>query len=199
MTLSGESLCFLKLKPYSSLRLPNPNSRHRVRIVSMGPRLQRRQNRFLWSQWQCRQSLSRRLERTPLIAVIRVTDNSKVVYKQSDASTFQFSQAGHVQTVFPLKHGFWDYGGRQLGPKSGLQSQCPWNSLRMGWNVINVIYRRAGRVANWVDVCQTAGRGRQDEEHLGYVIALKRILLYTIRPDTRKYLQRHGLSNSTWS
>jgi len=53
------------------------------------------------------------------------------------------------------------------------------------------------RAANWVDVGQTTGRGRQDREHLHHGAAPKRILLYPLRPDARKYLQLNSLSNST--
>ena len=53
------------------------------------------------------------------------------------------------------------------------------------------------RAANWIDVGQTSGRGRQDREHLCHGLAPKRILLYPLRPDARKYLQTDSLSNST--
>jgi len=53
------------------------------------------------------------------------------------------------------------------------------------------------RAANWIDVGQTTGRGRQDKEHLRHGAAPKRILLYPLRPNARKYLQTDRLSNST--
>jgi len=53
------------------------------------------------------------------------------------------------------------------------------------------------RTANWIDVRQTTGRGRQDKEHLRHGAAPKRILLYPLHPNARKYLQTDRLSNST--
>ena len=53
------------------------------------------------------------------------------------------------------------------------------------------------RAANWIDVGQTTGRGRQDKEHRRHGAAPKRILLYPLRPNARKYLQTDRLSNST--
>ena len=51
------------------------------------------------------------------------------------------------------------------------------------------------RAANWIDVGQTTGRGRQDKEHMRHGAAPKRILLYPLRPNARKYLQTDRLSN----
>jgi hypothetical protein len=53
----------------------------------------------------------------------------------------------------------------------------------------------SNRAANWIDVGQTTGRGRQDKEHLRHGAAPKRILLYPLRPNARKYLQTDRLSN----
>lgn len=46
------------------------------------------------------------------------------------------------------------------------------------------------RAANWVDVGQTTGRGRQDRDHLRHGVAPKQIFLYPLHPNARKYLQR---------
>ena len=53
------------------------------------------------------------------------------------------------------------------------------------------------RAANWIDVGQTSGRGRQDLEHLRHGAAPKQILLYPLRTDARKYLQKNSFSNSS--
>lgn len=44
------------------------------------------------------------------------------------------------------------------------------------------------RAANWLDVGLTTGRGRQDREHQRHGAAIKRVLLYPLRPDARQRL-----------
>ena len=44
------------------------------------------------------------------------------------------------------------------------------------------------RAANWIDVGQTTGRGRQDTDHQRHGLSIKRILLYPLRHDARSRL-----------
>ena len=47
------------------------------------------------------------------------------------------------------------------------------------------------RAANWIDVGQTTGRGRQDRDHLRHGATPKRIMLYPLRNNVQNYLQRN--------
>ena len=46
------------------------------------------------------------------------------------------------------------------------------------------------RAANWIDVGQTTGRGRQDRNHERHNACPKRVLLYPLVPDVRHRLQQ---------
>ena len=46
------------------------------------------------------------------------------------------------------------------------------------------------RAANWIDVGETTGRGRQDRYHERHDACPKRVLLYPLLPDVRQQLQR---------
>ena len=46
------------------------------------------------------------------------------------------------------------------------------------------------RAANWIDVGQTTGRGRQDRHHQRHNACPKRVLLYPLVPDLRHQLQQ---------
>ncbi|MHB1529147.1 MAG: Druantia anti-phage system protein DruA [Acidiferrobacteraceae bacterium] len=48
------------------------------------------------------------------------------------------------------------------------------------------------RAANWIDVGLTAGRGREDRQHLRHGVSPKRIWLYPLVPDARQRLLQAG-------
>lgn len=49
------------------------------------------------------------------------------------------------------------------------------------------------RAANWIEVGETTGRGRQDRDHQRHGQSVKRILLYPLRKDAAKWLRQHPI------